>query len=150
MRRHIGLVSAIAAETRAPNQDGTLKGTQRPTRPRAADPQGDGMSETNQTPDHATERVDWPDHEPDAGRTGNPVNWCERCRLEAQSLAAPQRVKLGEWVVTYDGTYFCAECKGEKMARSTVITLCHNLGIIPTADEYAALLRLADKGDGNA
>ena len=60
---------------------------------------------------------------------------------------APAGVELGEWVVTYDGTYFCAECKGAKMARSTVITLCHNLGIIPTADEYAALLRLADKGD---
>ena len=38
-------------------------------------------------PQPAGDREGWPDHEPDMGRTGNPVNWCPRCRLEADAHA---------------------------------------------------------------
>lgn len=55
-----------------------------------------GLNLPTPTPDHGQARSDWPDHEPDAGRTGNPVNWCERCRLEAQSLAAPPQDRVSE------------------------------------------------------
>ena len=44
-----------------------------------------------------TDTSKWPPHEPDARRTGNPVHWCERCRLEAAAVygdapASPPRV----------------------------------------------------------
>ena len=35
-----------------------------------------------------------PPHEPDHGRIGNPVNWCERCRLDAPAEPAGERTPM--------------------------------------------------------
>lgn len=38
----------------------------------------------SQAREDAAAIADAPPHEPDYGRTGNPVHWCERCRIDAE------------------------------------------------------------------